>query len=482
MYIFGGVPVKKVSSRATRTVTTGTVTTTQAFMIDLTVPWDVKSPAYKKLPSGPILTTITPRGGWFMSTSSAITADRQNWFILTANENTGSGNGSSGGGGVGSSSIGYLYNFRSRSWKRVVLDESDPGNTHHRQHRLLLAGSQSGVTDLDTGIIYILLHRYDDRDLDQPAGGVDGDRDGDPESDLPTLLLSVDISTKTLKRVKGAPSSLAVDGITWSAYRKDLLYSVSSSGAVTSSDIFAYKSNSGWKNLDTTITATTTTTITWPFPTGRRQGSSCFVPAFGGSKMILFGGLSEEDGFAFSDIDILDVTTLTWTKGPNVSQLNARGYSACAVSGEYFISWGGINRELHPVNGDTTITTTTTTTKITTAGARAILPLDAVIVFSLASGTWVSGYTPPGTERTPVEPALYNYINFKMCLHSGHCREFMIGSAVIGGFTAVLAVVGWLVYRARRRHHHHHARQSRNNMIVGNHLDMSESEPLVTYV
>ncbi|ORZ11780.1 hypothetical protein BCR41DRAFT_356912 [Lobosporangium transversale] len=44
---------------------------------------------------------------------------------------------------------------------------------------------------------------------------------------------------------------------------------------------------------------------------------------------------------ALSDIYILDISNMTWTKGADAGTPSARGYAACAVSNDLFIAWGG---------------------------------------------------------------------------------------------------------------------------------------------
>jgi hypothetical protein len=54
--------------------------------------------------------------------------------------------------------------------------------------------------------------------------------------------------------------------------------------------------------------------------------------------MILFGG-SWANGTTSGDIYILDVPSLTWTKGRSTA--DTREQMACTVAGDNFIAWGG---------------------------------------------------------------------------------------------------------------------------------------------
>ncbi|KAF9365796.1 hypothetical protein BGX34_008256 [Mortierella sp. NVP85] len=64
--------------------------------------------------------------------------------------------------------------------------------------------------------------------------------------------------------------------------------------------------------------------------------SNCVASAYGGSKVILLGTTGSD--FDKSNIYILDVATLKWTKGPSTPVFSG---NACAVTGDQFIIWGG---------------------------------------------------------------------------------------------------------------------------------------------
>ncbi|KAF9931269.1 hypothetical protein FBU30_010498 [Linnemannia zychae] len=62
-----------------------------------------------------------------------------------------------------------------------------------------------------------------------------------------------------------------------------------------------------------------------------------------GTKMIVFGGQRATDWKPLSAIYVLDMNTLQWTAGTPAPAQEARTNMACAVSGDYFIAWGGSN-------------------------------------------------------------------------------------------------------------------------------------------
>lgn len=106
---------------------------------------------------------------------------------------------------------------------------------------------------------------------------------------------------------------------------------------ISNNDLLLYHPTSGWRLLETKGTK----------PPPRR--SHCFVPAYSGSKMILFGGIGNpatpsEDNPTLGDLYILDVRNLNWTRGgtnEDAGKARARWGHACATSGDHFIAWGG---------------------------------------------------------------------------------------------------------------------------------------------
>ncbi|KAF9903620.1 hypothetical protein EC991_003485 [Linnemannia zychae] len=66
--------------------------------------------------------------------------------------------------------------------------------------------------------------------------------------------------------------------------------------------------------------------------------NNCMTSAFGGQKLIVFGGTNNVE-VASGEVHIFDTATYTWTKGA-VSP-SARSDIACASSGDFFIAWGG---------------------------------------------------------------------------------------------------------------------------------------------
>ncbi|KAF9992340.1 hypothetical protein BGZ65_012349, partial [Modicella reniformis] len=95
--------------------------------------------------------------------------------------------------------------------------------------------------------------------------------------------------------------------------------------------MLSYNDKDGWHNMTRDVKGEV------PEP----RSSACLVPAFGGSKMVLFGGYTRHEVSVLSDIHILDLDTMVWTRGPNVKSKERRARAACAVSNDQLIAWGG---------------------------------------------------------------------------------------------------------------------------------------------
>jgi hypothetical protein len=153
--------------------------------------------------------------------------------------------------------------------------------------------------------------------------------------------------------------------------------------------MYLYSLSGGWRNFSGPPGLTATSGF-------------CMVSSSSGSKVVLFGGYSKNPDTVLGDIFILDVSTLTWKKGPSTSPNDVRRYPACALSNDHFIAWGG----------DTGDTSTT------------VAPSDnMLLVYNIATDTWTSDYTapiptdsnPPGKGETPppqviTDPGLYKQL------------------------------------------------------------------------
>ncbi|KAG0091805.1 hypothetical protein BGZ92_011654 [Podila epicladia] len=163
--------------------------------------------------------------------------------------------------------------------------------------------------------------------------------------------------------------------------------------------------NSTWSNVDLKEGAPSS-----------RQGA-CMVPAHNGTKLVVFGGfpstiitnITNMPGNSLSDIYVLDAATLTWTKGPDGGEGRARSSHNCAISGDSFLTWGGISTAVTP-------------------------PTEMVSVYNLKSNTWQDKFSPD------------------LELDTGSTSSESNAGTIAGGIGAAvfLALSVFLIYRRRK--------------------------------
>ncbi|KAG0273576.1 hypothetical protein BGZ95_010618 [Linnemannia exigua] len=134
-----------------------------------------------------------------------------------------------------------------------------------------------------------------------------------------------------------------------------LLYGGHTNGANLPNPVLRLYRNGGWTTLA---------------PTGPSPGdvsSHCMVPAYNGTRMVVFGG-SNIDEVSTSNIFFLDLRTLVWTAGTPADQKYARCNMACTVNGDNLIVWGGDSNRI---------------------------VLDGIpLIYNMKSNQWVTQYTP----------------------------------------------------------------------------------------
>ncbi|KAG0379743.1 hypothetical protein BGX24_011855 [Mortierella sp. AD032] len=148
----------------------------------------------------------------------------------------------------------------------------------------------------------------------------------------------------------------------------------------------------------------TTSRDTSGTPPGDVSGH-CMVPAYGGSKMIVFGG-HDLNGVAKADIYFYDPSTREWTTGKAADPAQARTNMACVVAGDSFIAWGGENGQ--------NITDNTP------------------IVYDMKNNQWTTQFNRVITTSTSSESA----------------NAAAIGGGIAGA-VVVVALVGFLFHRRR---------------------------------
>ncbi|KAI9234082.1 MAG: hypothetical protein BYD32DRAFT_424289 [Podila humilis] len=128
-------------------------------------------------------------------------------------------------------------------------------------------------------------------------------------------------------------------------------------GNVMSSFVRLDSSAASWRSAATTSD---------PSP----RALTCLVSAYGGSKLVVFGGETQLDE-VLGDIYIFDVALSTWTRGADGGPNRARAGHVCAVSGDMFLSWGGYRN----------------------VSTRAAIP-ETLSVYNIKTNNWVDRYTP----------------------------------------------------------------------------------------
>ncbi|KAF9933815.1 hypothetical protein BGZ75_004546 [Mortierella antarctica] len=171
--------------------------------------------------------------------------------------------------------------------------------------------------------------------------------------------------------------------------------------------------------------------------------SHCMVPAYNGTKFIVFGGalypdvVMEVDGVISraaikGSIYILDVQTLTWSKGADADPQYIRSDMACGVSGDNFVAWGG---EVH---------------------ATYISTLGTPIIYNLKTNSWTkefvqtlnlkSNETPSSTTANTATPTGSSAVRSD---DGNKTRRIAVG---VGAAVAAILVAG-LIYACRSSSH-----------------------------
>ncbi|KAI8359587.1 hypothetical protein B0O80DRAFT_234098 [Mortierella sp. GBAus27b] len=230
----------------------------QSFMIDLSVSWDTSSPVLKNLSNSPKVA----------QTPCTMSRGGEDIFIPFHG-------------------VGHIYNLKTDTW--TVVDKVN----------ILDGPGRAAATDPETGLMYIV--------------------DGVTDSTGKTVMMSLNLGTKTLNTTPMPTLNMTYTTGAWSATLQSMLVISSFSNHVYT---FTPTKSNGWSELKTTGDV-----VLGAF-------TPCFVSAYGGSKMVLFVGYAQQ-----STVYILEVATSTWKKSPSFVPVLIG--IACGVTGDQFIVWGG---------------------------------------------------------------------------------------------------------------------------------------------
>ncbi|KAI8359641.1 hypothetical protein B0O80DRAFT_440725 [Mortierella sp. GBAus27b] len=209
---------------------------------------------------------------------------------------------------------------------------------------------------------------------------------------------------------------LAYYSVAWASALKSVLVFGGNTGAGISpkNDLYAYSPENGWTVLQPLGTIPPERVVT------------CLVPAYGGTKMVLFGGFGKDPvradtlGPGLNDLYILDVNSMTWTRGSDAPSAEARGGHSCAVSGDYLIVWGGASNTLSRVSD--------------------------VVVYNMKTSSWTSSYVALPNHAPPPYVGVPTSGNGSSqdSSSNGFSTIAIAGTAV--GVLAVVIVIGWVLY------------------------------------
>ncbi|KAG0358886.1 hypothetical protein BG005_001701 [Podila minutissima] len=376
----------------------GFSSTNQTFALDLSSRWDVASPRFTALPAGPVSDHNIPNA--LLGTTS--------WLFFSHGQ-------------------AFIYDIVQQAWRF----NASVSNLAPLESRMLEA-----VVDPGSGAVLI------------PGGYTS-------LGDHYSLMQYTTGDGTTTPRSQPMPDSLAgIEGYAavWSTRMKRMLvHGGKGADGKLSGDLFAYDPSvavDGSTNYSATLPPSwTLLAVNQQDGLGEKQAPSprqghCFVPAYGGTKMVLFGGFTngserqQQAQVASSDIFVFDVATLSWRKLSLPSEQDTglgRAYAACAVSGDMFVVWGGMAR-----GGDATyISATTTVTQ------------NVTFVFNLRLGKFMDRFDPQYKGEGPGDNSGIFQGDVSK---TGTPSMAAVFGGIIGGLAVVFVLAAILfMYLKRRR-------------------------------
>ncbi|KAK3836682.1 MAG: hypothetical protein J3R72DRAFT_450291 [Linnemannia gamsii] len=292
----------------------------QLFSLDLTVPWNTSSAPWVEYPDAPLLSTqnclFAPKDGVlrFNDISRAFNTNISSSPVLTGNPV----------GPVGS--VLAFFGNEDKTQPLISILNMTTGTWHYNASSVNVPVRNPGIfvptTSLD-GRIYMRgghqSSKADTMDIYDPRK--------DSLISIP-ILLANDTVKSIVSGGTGVPPAQWYSTC-WSSRRSSILYfggRIGLTSNYTSPEIIEYKpSTNAWAIVPVTGTG----------PTARED--ACMVTDKDNNRVVVFGGQNVNG--SLSDIYILDMKTLVWTRGQNagVSRLGM----ACALYNDGFLTWGG---------------------------------------------------------------------------------------------------------------------------------------------
>jgi hypothetical protein len=255
------------------------------------------------------------------------------------------------------------------------------------------------------------------------------------------FMMVVNIATKSFTKVPMAPPLLPSKqfAVAWSALSGKMFLFGGTTGYIGQTDRFlaySYNKAEGWKDLSTLMKG--------KVPTARKD--ACIASAYGGTKLVLSGGFNMDRVKLLPEIYVLDVATLTWTQGPNPPAKDQRAAGACGVSGDYLISWGGLNNYEAMTNSTTVFNIKTNSWTPSYIAASSVIPPTVSGNVTLPTST-ASPNTP--SNKDPENQG--NQSANSSASGDGSSKTIVIVASVLGVVVAGLAFWAILLFRSHRR-------------------------------
>ncbi|KAF9191256.1 hypothetical protein BGZ51_007576 [Haplosporangium sp. Z 767] len=225
-------------------------------------------------------------------------------------------------------------------------------------------------------------------------------------------MLEYDIGARTVTFLDVPPSFRDVFSYaaTWSDHAKKMVvFGGAIQGNIVNNNLYTFDRDSKWATI----------TAKGSVPSPRR--SACMAPAYGGSKIVVFGGMTQLANSVLSDIHILDIDTMTWTKGVDAGTASARTEMSCAVTNDLFIVWGG-------------------------AGVSTTIASNITIIYNLKRDRWQSSYSPIPEPDDPTP--LPSTGDGKGDTKSSNLGPIIGG--VVGGLAVIALIIGGLLWRRKK--------------------------------
>ncbi|KAF9918230.1 hypothetical protein BX616_009826 [Lobosporangium transversale] len=347
----------------------------QTFALDLSVGWSASSPAYKKLGDG-LSDAAIPSG---------ISSDGKTWYLSSRGKP-------------------YAYDIETAAMRIISPFSSIPSVSTTR--------SIAGAIDPETGILY-LLHGLSLKGLI-----IIPDR-------TYMIIYTPETGYENIVEMYTPLVPLVYYSVGWAKPIKAMLIfgGASSNGGNPRNSLFAYYPAKGWSQP----------TVKGDLPPPRSR--ACFVPAYKGTKMILFGGLGEGDT-VLGDLYILDVSTMIWTRGSDAGFTGARMNHACATSKDFFVVWGGSTSR---------------------DGGPDDVKLNTTIIYNMITSRWTTefNHSPTGASNPNAKPSESLYLAPGLSdTNGGQSSNTNLGAIIggaVGGLAAVVILAAGIVFYRRRK-------------------------------